>query len=212
MITLYDYLPSQNAYKVRLLLNQLQQPYKTKYVSIFEQEGQAEEYLSISPTGTVPAIKTGDGAFLAESNAILIYLAEGTDYLPGDQLLRAKVFQWLFYEAEVVQAGIATLRHWIQTDKAKRRSEENLNIKRDLCLKTLNTINQYLKNNKFFCGNQYTIADISIFAYTHLTEEANLPLQDYPNIVSWINRVKSQAGYLSEIHPYSIDPYSVREL
>ncbi len=212
MITLYDYLPSQNAYKIRLLLNHLKQPYKTQYISIFEKEGQTKEYLSISPTGTVPAIKTKKGEFLAESNAILIYLAEGTDYLPRDRLLRARVYQWLFYEAEVIQAGIATLRHWIQTDKAKNRSEETLKAKHDLCIKTLDTVDNSLKGSLFICGDQYTIADISMFAYTHLAEEANLSLQNYRNIVSWIDRIRSQEGFLSEVHPYSMDPFSTREL
>ena len=212
MITLYDYLPSQNSYKVRLLLNHLNQPYESRYVSIFEGEGQTEKFLSISPTGTVPAIETEDGSFLAESNAILVYLAEGTDYFPNDALIRAKVLQWLFYEVEVIQTGIATLRHWIQTKKDKNRTEENLTIKRELCLKALRTMNSHLASNSFFCGNQYTIADISIFAYTHLTEDANLPLSEYRNVVAWADRVKSQTGFLSDMYPYSIDRYSYNEL
>jgi len=212
MIILYDYLPSQNAYKIRLLLNHLQQPFKTKYVSIFEKEGQTKEYLSISPTGTVPAIKTKDGGYLSESNAILIYLAEDTKYLPNNPFLRAKVYQWLFYEAEVVQTGIATLRHWVQTEKDKNRSHENLATKHSLCMEALDTMNKHLAENLFFCGEQYTIADISLFAYTHLSEEANLPLQDFQHIVSWITRVQSQDNYLTEIHSYSIDPFSAREL
>ncbi|MEM7195058.1 MAG: glutathione S-transferase family protein [Pseudomonadota bacterium] len=212
MITLYDYLPSQNAYKIRLLLNHLKLSYGTKYISIFEGEGQTEQYLSISPTGTVPAITTEKGEHLAESNAILVYLAEGTEYLPTDKLIRARTFQWLCYEAEIVQTGIATLRHWVQTNKDKNRSEETLTIKRELCIKALNTMNTHLADKAFFCGEQYTVADMSIFAYTHLSAEANLPLQRYKNVLAWIDRVKSQEGYLPEIHPYSIDPNSFKEL
>ena len=93
MITLYDYLPSQNAYKVMLLLSHLNQPYKTKFISIFEGEGKTEDFLRISPTGTVPAIETEEGQYIAESNAILVYLAQGTPYLPEDRYLCAKVTQ-----------------------------------------------------------------------------------------------------------------------
>ncbi len=94
MLTLFDYLPSQNAWKVRQLLQHLQRPYRTERVSIFEGEGQRADYLRISPTGTVPAIRLDDGCALAESNAILMYLAEGTPYLPEDAFDRAKVWQW----------------------------------------------------------------------------------------------------------------------
>jgi len=107
MLTLYDYLPSQNAYKIRLLLNHLKQPYRTKIISIFEGEGQSDEFRAISPTGTVPAIELENGYTLAESNAILSYLAEGTAYLPDDAHARAKVLQWLFFEGETVQGGVA---------------------------------------------------------------------------------------------------------
>src|SRR4051812_14368063 len=99
MLTLFDYLPSQNAWKVRQLLNHLQTPYRTEYVGIFEGEGQRPEYLAINPTGAVPAIRLNDGRVLAESNAILAFLAEGTSYLPEDAFGRAKVLQWLSFEA-----------------------------------------------------------------------------------------------------------------
>lgn len=88
MLTLYDYLPSQNAYKIRLLLHQLDRPYRTRLISIFEGEGQNPDYLRVSPTGAVPAIELDDGRTLAESNAILLYLAEGTSFLPADSFAR----------------------------------------------------------------------------------------------------------------------------
>ena len=98
MLTLFDYLPSQNAWKVRQLLQHVDRPYRTVPISIFEGEGRSETYLRISPTGTVPAIRLDDGRVLAESNAILAYLADGTAYLPGDPFGRAKVLQWLCFE------------------------------------------------------------------------------------------------------------------
>ncbi|MCP4328396.1 MAG: glutathione S-transferase family protein [Alphaproteobacteria bacterium] len=212
MLTLYDYLPSQNAYKVRLLLNQLNRPYRTKMISIFEGEGQTEEFRKISPAGAVPAIELENGSALAESNAILIFLAEGSAYLPDDAFNRAKVLQWLFFEGETVQGGVATLRHWVQTGKDKKRSPELIAMKRDLSLKSLRILDRELSRNDFLGGNRYTVADMSVFAYVHLAGEANLPLEDYGHVVRWIERVRSQAGFLAETHPYSIDPYSVREL
>jgi len=110
MITLFDYLPSQNAWKVRLLLTQLGLPYEQKFVRIFDGEGQSDEYLRISPRGTVPAILLSDGRALAESNVILSYLAEGSAFLPGDPYDKAKVLQWLMFEATDVQPSIAFLR------------------------------------------------------------------------------------------------------
>ena len=212
MITLYDYLPSQNAYKIRLLLSHLDQPYNTKIISIFEGEGQRQEFCEISPTGTVPAIELDDGRTLAESNAILMYLAQNSAYLPDDAFTRAKILQWLFFEGEVVQSGIATLRHWIQTGKDKNRTREIIKSKQALSIKTLKILNHSLCQHDFLCGSQYTVADMSVFAYVHLAEEANLPLKDYQHIIKWIERVSSQDGFLAEIFPYSLDPYSVGEL
>ena len=212
MLTLYDYLPSQNAYKIRLLLNHLNQPYQSKFVSIFEGEGQIAAYREISPTGTVPAIELADGGTLAESNAILVYLAEGTDYLPDDAFARAKVLQWLFFEGELIQSGIATLRHWVQTGKDKNRSKEVITGKRNLSLKSLEILNHHLSQNYFLSGDQYTVADMSVFAYVHLAGEANLPLEKYQFVIQWIDRVRSQYRFFAETHPYSLDPNSVGEL
>jgi glutathione S-transferase len=121
MLTLYDYLPSQNAWKVRLLLNHLDIPYRTERVRIFEGEGQRPEFLAVNPTGAVPALRLPDGRTLAESNAILAYLAHGTPYLPSDPFGQAKVQQWLSFEQDHV-ASIATLRHWTLTGKLARRA------------------------------------------------------------------------------------------
>lgn len=212
MLTLYDYLPSQNAYKIRLLLNHLQRPYRTRLISIFEGEGQSAEYLAISPTGTVPAIVLENGFRLAESNAILVFLAAGSAYLPEDAQIRAKVLQWLFFEAETVQGGVATLRHWVQTGKDKNRPPELLEAKRNLSLKALAILDRELAANDFLGGRHYSVADMAVFAYVHLADEAGLPLKDYRHVVDWIARVRAQDGFLAEMHPYAIDPHSAGEL
>jgi glutathione S-transferase len=212
MITLFDYLPSQNAWKVRLLLNHLQQSYKTEIVSIFEGEGQTADYKRVSPVGAVPGIRLEDGRTLAESNAILTYLAEGSEYLPGDSFARAKVAQWLFFEGDYVQAGIASLRYWTLTGKDKTRPSELVDAKRELSLKTLKILDDELNENPYLGGEKYTIADMSAFAYTHLSKDAGLPLDDYTNVVKWIDRVKRQEGFLDIVYGYDIDPHSSGEL
>lgn len=121
MITLYDYLPSQNAYKVRLLLSHLDRPYRTQIVSIFEGEGQRPEFIKLNPMGAVPVLQLEDGRAIAESNAILCFLAERTPYLPDDPFERAKVMQWLFFERSYVSPSIATLRYWTLTGKLERQ-------------------------------------------------------------------------------------------
>lgn len=212
MLTLYDYLPSQNAYKVRLLLHHLGRDYRTVEVSIFEGEGKEPAYLEINPTGAVPALVLDDGRALAESNAILSYLAEDTEYLPADRYDRAKVAQWLSFEGDYIQSGIATLRHWVQTGKTARRTVEAVQARRELALHTLEILDRILAQREFIATDRYTIADMSIFAYTHKADEAGLLLESYANVCAWIERVRSQDGFLETVYPYSMDPHSSREL
>lgn len=212
MITLYDYLPSQNAWKVRLLLNHLNQPYEQVLVAIFEGEGQAPDYRKVSPTGTVPAIRLDDGRVLSESNAILMYLAEGTRYLPSDAYGRAKVYQWLSFEQGRVESQIGALRHWTMTGKLPRRPEFLVEMKRKAGLHALALLEAQLSEREFIVGEQYTIADMSLFAYSSRTEEAGISLASFPAVRAWIARVESQPGFLDAMHPYAIDPLSGNEL
>src|SRR5882757_10797746 len=149
MLTLYDYLPSQNAYKVRLLLNHLQRPYSAKWVSIFEGEGQRADFLAKSPTGAVPVLELEDGRVLTESNAILVYLAEGSRYLPADSWDRAQVLRWMFFEEDYVQNGLASLRHWTMTGKLARRTPEVIAARRAGSVKTLGILEQRLAEHPF---------------------------------------------------------------
>lgn len=212
MITLYDYLPSQNAWKVRLLLNHLDRPCERVLVSIFEGEGQDQNYRLVSPTGTVPALRLEDGRVLAESNAILMYLADGTPYLPDDAYGRAKVCQWLSFEQERVESQIGALRHWTLTGKLARRPEVLVEMKRNTALKTLAILDAELATRDFIAGDRYTIADMSLYAYASRADEANLPLSSYPHVQAWIERVQNQPGFIATMYPYSIDPHSANEL
>jgi glutathione S-transferase len=212
MLTLYDYLPSQNGYKIRVLLQHLGLPYRHEFISIFEGQGQRPDYLAVNPTGAVPAIRLDDGFVLAESNAILGFLGEDTPYLPTDRRARAKIAQWMSFEADYVQSTIGTLRHWIMTGKDAHRPRELLESKRAASLKSLHILDRELATRPFIAGDTYTIADISMFAYGSRAEEALLPLADFRNVGAWIARVKAQPGFLEEVYPYSIDPHSANEL
>jgi glutathione S-transferase len=212
MLTLFDYLPSQNAWKVRLLLNHLGRPYRTVPISIFEGEGKTVDFMHISPTGAVPAIQLEDGRTLAESNAILAYLAEGTAYLPTDPFDRAKVQQWLHFEQERVESVIGSLRYWTMTGKLPHRSTEMIEGKRAAARRTLDILERELATRPFLAGDIYTIADMAVFAYASRAEEAGLSLESYPHFRAWIARIEAQPGFLAIMHPYAIDQHSVKEL
>ncbi len=212
MFTLYDYLPSQNAYKVRLLLSHLDIKYETQIVSIFEGEGQNPDYLAVNPTGAVPALRLDDGRVIAESMAILWFLAEGTAYLPDDSYSQAKILQWLSFENDYLQNSIGSLRFWTLTGKVEGRPIEMVEAKRKIALKVLNILERELTAREFLVDGGYTIADIACFAYAHLAEDGSLSLQPYPNLLKWLDRVRTQLGFLPTIYPYSVDPHAGNEL
>jgi len=212
MLTLYDYPASQNAWKVRLLLHHLDRPYRTEIVSIFEGAARSDDYLAVSPTGTVPAIRLDDGRTLAESNAILAYLADGTPYLPSDPFERAKVQQWLHFEQERVESVIGSLRYWTLTGKVAQRPPALVEMKRTGALRTLDILERELATRSFLANDRYSIADMSVFAYASRAEEAGIPLDPYSHFRAWIARVEAQPGFLATMHPYSEDPRSAGEL
>ena len=212
MYTLYDYLPSQNAWKIRLLLNHLGLPYSTVPVSIFEGEARKPEFLRLNPNGRVPVLLLDDGRSIAESNAILAFLAEGSEYLPQDAYGRAKVQQWLSFEQEQVESVIGTLRYWTLTGKLSKRSAELVAGKRSAAGRTLRLRDRELATRPFIAGERYTIADMSIFAYASRAGEAGLDIGDLAGFRAWIERVEAQPGFLPTLFPYSIDPHSCNEL
>ncbi len=212
MLTLYDYLPSQNAWKVRQLLAHLDLQYETVFVSIFESEGKRPEILRLNPTGKVPILVTEDGSALAESNAILAYLADGTAYLPSESFIRAKVHQWLSFEQEQIESVIGSLRHWTLTGKLSRRSKEIVAGKRAAARRTLAILDDLLAAQPFIVSDCYTIADISLYAYAGHAEEAGLNTESFAHFCAWRRRVEAQPGFLATTHPYSIDPHSGNEL
>jgi len=206
MLTLYDYLPSQNGWKVRVLLGLLGIPHRTKLVSIFEGESRTDWFLALNPTGAVPAVELEDGRTLAESNAILTYLAEGTPFLPDDRYLRAKTMQWLSFEQYYVEPVIGTLRYWTLTGKLERNAGPMVESRRETAARALGALEWSLKGARFLVGDRCTIADIAVYAYAHRAKDAGLSLAEYPAFRAWIDRVSEAIGPGYPVHPYTIDP------
>jgi len=213
MLTLHDYLPSQNAWKVRVLLGLLETPYQTRPVSIFEGESRTEAFLGLNPAGAVPVLELEDGRVIAESNAILTYLAEGTRFLPDDRYLRAKVMQWLFFEQYYVEPVIGSLRFWTLTGRLGQYAAM-VEGKRQTAARALGALQRaldtagFLVGGNFLVGDSCTIADIAVYAYSHRAEDAGISLADYPAVTAWFSRVAHAIGPGYPVHPYSIDPHS----
>jgi glutathione S-transferase len=191
---LYNVAYSGNSYKVRLLLAQLGIPCEMIEVDILKGESRTPEFLKINPNGRTPVLDD-NGFILAESNAILAYLARGTGFLPDDRKMFGLIFQWLFFEQYSHEPYIATSRFWLQhkTDSPERSAI--LAAKRDGGWAALKVMEDHLAKHDFFVG-AYTIADIALFAYTHVSHEGGFPLDDFPKIHAWIERVKSQPGFI----------------
>jgi len=207
MLTLYDYLPSQNAWKIRVLLGLLGIAYETRIVSIFEGESRTEAFLKLNPAGAVPVLAVENGQAIAESNAILILVAEGTPYLPADRLARAKVMQWLFFEQYYVEPVIGSLRFWTLTGRLER-NQALVAGKREAGVRALGALDRSLRDTPFLVGDTLTIADIAVYAYAHCAEDCGYPLADYPAVSAWVDRVSETIGPGYPVHPYSVDPHS----
>lgn len=204
MLKLYDYLPSQNGFKIRLLLQHLDQPYQHVPVAIFQGESRTPEFLEKNPVGAIPVLEPQPGVYIAESNAILCYLAEGTPYLPSERLARARVMQWLFFEQYYVEPTIGTLRFWVLTGKVNA-NEALAAAKRGAGERALDALERHLSHHPFLANDSYSIADIAVFAYSHLAAEGNFDLTARPAFLRWIERVKGQSATLPPIFPYTRD-------
>ncbi|TPL96017.1 glutathione S-transferase family protein [Mesorhizobium sp. B2-3-10] len=207
MLTLHDYLPSQNGWKVRVLLGLLEIPYDSHPVSIFEGESHTDAFLALNPAGAVPVLQLRDGSAIAESNAILTYLAEGTSFLPSDRYRRAKVMQWLFFEQYNIEPVIGSLRFWTLTGRLER-NQAMVAGKREAAARTLAALDRSLGETPFLAGSDFTVADIAVYAYSHRAGDCGFSLPEYPAFAAWAERVRDAIGPGYPVHPYSIDPHS----
>jgi glutathione S-transferase len=196
MYKLYDFLPSGNGYKVRLLLTQLQIPFELIELNILNKETRTPEFLAKNPNGKIPLLEIAPDKFISESNAILYYLSQDTAYFPQDKYEQAQVMQWLFFEQYSHEPYIATPRFWITELKQADKYREQIEQKRKWGYAALNVMEQQLKNHNFFVGQKYTIADIGLYAYTHVAEEGGFDLTAFPAILAWFKRIESQPRHI----------------
>jgi glutathione S-transferase len=190
---LFNVAYSGNSYKVRLLLSHLAIPCDIVEVDILKGASRTPEFLKINLNGRTPVLDD-NGFVLAESNAILAYLARGTKYLPEDRKKFAMVFQWMFFEQYSHEPFIATSRFWLQHKPDSPERTAALAARRDGGWAALKILEEHLARNDFFVAD-YSIADIALFAYTHVAHEGGFPLDDFPKIRGWTERVRAQPRF-----------------
>jgi glutathione S-transferase len=197
MIRLYDYLASGNGYKVRLLLTQLAIAFERIELNIIKGETRTPEFLRKFPNGRIPAVELDDGKLLFESNAIISYFADGTPLLPADRFERAQVFQWLFFEQYSHEPYIASVRYLLIHPDVQDPRRAILDIlMRPRGYDALGVMEGHLQSREWFVGERYSIADIALYAYTHVADEGGFDLANYPAIRAWLERVKSQPRHI----------------
>jgi glutathione S-transferase len=196
MLRLHDYAFSGNGYKVRLLLTLLGLPFARVDYDIDRGATRTADFLRINPNGRIPVLELEDGRHLAESNAILVYLAEATRFLPEDRFQRAQVLQWLFFEQYSHEPNIATLRYWITHRLLDDERRAQLAGKRRWGYAALDVMEGHLAGRRYFVDERYSIADIALYAYTHVAEEGEFELARYGAIRRWLDRVAAQPGHI----------------
>jgi glutathione S-transferase len=202
VIRLHDSLSSGNGYKARLLLTQLGIPFERIEYDIDGAETRTPEFLKkVNPNGRIPVLETEDGRCLPESNAILCYLAEGTPFIPEDRFGRAQALRWMFFEQETHAPNVATPRYWA-THGVEMTEERRLSLetKRKLGYAALGVMEGHLKGRAFLLGDRYSVADITLYAYTHVAHEGGFDLHGFPVVLAWLERVADQPGHIPNTH------------
>jgi glutathione S-transferase len=193
---LYNSQHSGNCYKVRLLLAHLGVDYERREMDVVDRSGREEVLGERNPALRVPVLDLDDGRSLAESNAIIWYLGEGTEYVPQDPFDRAKALQWMFFEQYSHEPNIAVLRFWITILGRPERFADRIPGKTRAAIAALDGMERHLAARAFLVAERYSVADIALYAYTHVAHEAGLDLAGYPAIRAWLTRVADQPGHV----------------
>jgi glutathione S-transferase len=193
---LYDSAVSGNCYKVRLLMAQLNLAYERIQIDTVQQENRLPEFLQKNPQGKVPVLEIDAQLYLPESNAILLYLAEGTALLPTEKLDRTRVMQWLFFEQYSLGMNLSRPRFWISVTHQAEQFATEIKYHHQLGYRALAVMEQHLATQPFFAVDRYTIADIALYAYTHVADAGGYEMAQFPNIKAWCNRVQAQPRYV----------------
>jgi glutathione S-transferase len=201
VLRLYDYAASANCYKVRLLLSQLGRDYERVPIDIFNGDTLTDAYARINPFRSTPVLEIAPDRYLIESNAILVYLADGTPFLPDDPIERAEVARWLIYEQTDVMPATGGLRFRLQTGRLTDEDPE-AQRRRRAGDDVLAILDDHLASRDFLVGNRYTIADIAVYGYVHVAHEAGYAPGSRPALQAWLRRVTEQDGYVNDLLPY----------
>ena len=201
MLKLYDYPASANCYKARLLLAQLGLPYERVPVDIFAGESTTPEHLARNPAGRTPVLELDSGETVAESNAILLYLGEGTPFVPEALSERARVWQWLFFEQNLFEPNVGTARFWRLTGRDTLKPDV-FAARLESARAGLETLDRGLAGRRFLLGDGYSVADVSLYAYAHVAGDAGIDMSAYPEIAGWLRRVEATPGFVNDLEPY----------
>jgi glutathione S-transferase len=195
MYRLYDYLPSGNGYKVRLVLKQLALQYELIELDIRTGATRTGDFLTKNPNGRIPLLEVPGKGFLPESHAIIAYLAEGTRLIPADPFERARMWQWMCFEQYNLEPNIATLRFWLKLGRTRAELGEKLVEKKKNGYAALDVLEEALRDRQYLAAAQYSLADIALYAYTHVAHEGGFDLAPYPAIRAWCERVEKQPSW-----------------
>jgi glutathione S-transferase len=197
MYTLYSMQSSGNSYKVRMLLARLGIPYRLVETDFFKGETKTPEFLMKNPEGRIPVLELPGTRYLAESNAILVYLAEGTPYIPEDRLERAEVLRWMFFEQHSHEPAIAAARLWLHLVKGGRELRKHeIDQWMEAGYQALSLMERHLAEHPYFAGSRTTIADIALYAHTHVANEGEFDLSGFPYVVDWLARIASEPKHI----------------
>jgi len=198
MLTLYSMQSSGNSYKARLLLARLGTRYRLIEVDILKGENRTPDFLAKNPDGRVPVLELEDGRYLAESNAILVYLAEDSPFLPDDRLARAEVLRWMFFEQHSHEPAIAAARFWLSLVKGGRELRtHDIDQWMEHGYQALMLMERHLAGNAYFVGDRSTVADLALYAHTHVAPEGDFDLSGYPAVMDWLARIAAEPGHLA---------------
>lgn len=197
MTILYGMIDSGNCYKPRLLMAKLGIAFTNVEVSSHTGDTRKPDYVAKNPNAMVPLLELDDGRRLAESNAILLYLAEGTRFLPSDKYERGLVYQWLFFEQYSHEPYIAVRKALLTfPERARDATPERLAVTLERGNKALGVMNKHLEGSAFFAGDALSVADIALYAYTHTAEMGGFQLDAYPAVAAWLKRVEADKGHV----------------
>ena len=201
MYTLYSMQRSGNSYKVRLALAQLRIPYTLVEVDILKGETRTPEFLAMNPNGRVPLLEVAPGRYLPESNAILWYIGGGTPLAPEDRIERAEALQWMFFEQHSLEPNLGAARFWLTMVKGGRELQSHgLEDWMEKGYQALGVMEKHLETHRFFVDDRYSVADIALYAYTHVAHESDFDLTPFPAVRAWLKRVAAQPAYIGMAH------------